>query len=310
MVSSAGKKELEEEVERLTAVIEQMGIPERDAFRAEVARLNAELPALRNEEQTLLASLTPMRAEAAQLAAERTGAEALRVEVASSPATRRACHPDRCSQHMSRSSRSSRPSTTSCAKGSSRPTRWPSCRRWAIYNYRHPLDDSPAYKAKLTGIQARIKDAVKAGSAVHGSTTWTVNGSSARGRQDGPGVLEAHARAYNNEADDAGALHEALHPGILPARLDKARETISKLGGTMNIRITDPYHRLRVEELELTADYLAKVAEEKERDREVRAQLREEEIATARVRARAGAPPQGAGPLRGHHCHPARTRRP
>ncbi len=47
----------------------------------------------------------------------------------------------------------------------------------------------------------------------------------------------------------------------------------------MNITITDPYHRLRIEELELTADYLAKVAEEKERAREEKARLREEEIA-------------------------------
>ena len=47
----------------------------------------------------------------------------------------------------------------------------------------------------------------------------------------------------------------------------------------MNIQITDSYHRLRVQELELTADYLAKTAEEKERAREERARLREEEIA-------------------------------
>jgi hypothetical protein len=47
----------------------------------------------------------------------------------------------------------------------------------------------------------------------------------------------------------------------------------------MNIQITDAYHSLWVQELELTADYLAKTAEEKERAREERARLREEEIA-------------------------------
>jgi seryl-tRNA synthetase len=44
----------------------------------------------------------------------------------------------------------------------------------------------------------------------------------------------------------------------------------------MDIRISDAYHRLRVKELELTADYVNKVAEEKERDREEKARLREE----------------------------------
>jgi hypothetical protein len=86
-------------------------------------------------------------------------------------------------------------------------------------------------------------------------------------------------RAYNNEADTA--VH-AMKPYTLESsiqRLQKARETISKLGATMNIQITDSYHQLRVEELELTADHLAKVAEEKERAREERARLREEEVA-------------------------------
>jgi hypothetical protein len=86
-------------------------------------------------------------------------------------------------------------------------------------------------------------------------------------------------RAYNNEADTA--VH-SMKPYTLESsveRLQKARETITRLGGTMNITITDSYHRLRVEELEMTADYLAKVAEEKERTREERARLREEEIA-------------------------------
>jgi hypothetical protein len=90
-------------------------------------------------------------------------------------------------------------------------------------------------------------------------------------------------RAYNNEAESA--VH-TMKPYTLEssiARLTRARETISKLGGTMNIRVTDSYHRLRVQELELTSDYLAKVAEQKERDREERERLREEEVARREI---------------------------
>lgn len=57
------------------------------------------------------------------------------------------------------------------------------------------------------------------------------------------------------------------------------RSSISKLGASMKIEITDKYHALRVKELQLTADYLAKVAEEKEREREERVRLKEEEAA-------------------------------
>src|SRR5262249_51673696 len=62
-------------------------------------------------------------------------------------------------------------------------------------------------------------------------------------------------------------------------RLQKTRGTIAKLGSSMKIQVTDKYHALRVKELELTADYLTKVAEEKAREREERAKLKEEEAA-------------------------------
>jgi hypothetical protein len=148
-----------------------------------------------------------------------------------------------------------------------------------VYQYRHPLDDALAYKARLTGMQAKIKDAVKAGNAVRGATNWTVNGSAREGTKMVREFSKLMLRAYNNEADNAVRSMKPYTLESSVARLDKARQTITRLGGTMNIAITDPYHRLRVEELELTADYLAKIAEEKDRAREEKARLREEEIA-------------------------------
>ena len=148
-----------------------------------------------------------------------------------------------------------------------------------IYQYRHPLDDAVAYKAKLTGVQARIKDAVRAGNAVRGATNWTVNGSTREGAKMVREFSKLMLRAYNNEADNAVRSMKPYTLDSSIARLVKARETITRLGGTMNIMVTDSYHRLRVEELELTADYLAKVAEQKDREREERARLREEQIA-------------------------------
>jgi soluble cytochrome b562 len=62
-------------------------------------------------------------------------------------------------------------------------------------------------------------------------------------------------------------------------RLTKTREVISRLGKTMNINISPGYHRLRLEELELTADHLAMVEEEKERIRAERERQRDEQQA-------------------------------
>jgi hypothetical protein len=146
-----------------------------------------------------------------------------------------------------------------------------------IYDYRHPLSDAVAYQEKLARVRAEIKSMTKRdGGAVLATTNWSVNGSAAQGRTMVRDFSKLMLRAYNAEADN-------LVRGMKPYKLDSAIErlqkvavTIVKLGKTMDIRISQPYHGLRVHELELTADYLAKVAEQKEAEREERERLREE----------------------------------
>jgi len=86
-------------------------------------------------------------------------------------------------------------------------------------------------------------------------------------------------RAFNAEAD---SLVRGLKPYKLQSsveRLTKSAATIARLGKTMGIAISDAYLRLRLTELELTADYLQKLAEEKEAERLERERLREEQRA-------------------------------
>jgi hypothetical protein len=148
-----------------------------------------------------------------------------------------------------------------------------------IYRYRHPLDSAVGYKARLSEVQESIKAMARGGKAVVGATNWSVNGSTREGTAMVRDFSKLMLRAYNNEADNAV---RSMRPYALDAaakRLEKARTTISRLGKTMNIHITPDYHRLRLYELELAADYLAKAAEEKELERENRQRLREEELA-------------------------------
>jgi hypothetical protein len=149
-----------------------------------------------------------------------------------------------------------------------------------VYQYRHPLSEAMAYQAELARLQDQIKAMTKKdGGAVTASTNWQVNGSAAQGRTMVRDFSKLLLRAYNAEADN---LVRGLKPYKLDAaveRLTKVATTIMRLGKTMNIRISDSYHRLRIRELELTSDYLAKVAEEKEREREEKGRLREERAA-------------------------------
>ncbi|WP_433789300.1 DUF4041 domain-containing protein [Actinoplanes sp. CA-252034] len=146
-----------------------------------------------------------------------------------------------------------------------------------VYQYRHPLSDAVAYQTALAELQGRIKAMARAdGGAVQAAKGWTVNGSEAQGRAMIRDFSKLMLRAYNAEADN---LVRGLKPYKLESameRLGKVATTIARLGKTMDIRINEAYHRVRLQELQLTADYVQKVAEEKEREREEKARLREE----------------------------------
>ncbi|WP_406343803.1 DUF4041 domain-containing protein [Streptomyces sp. NBC_00648] len=145
-----------------------------------------------------------------------------------------------------------------------------------IYAYRHALHDAIAYRSRLDTLQTEIKALARAGRAVKAATDWTVNGSKREGQKMVRDFSKLMLRAYNAEADYAVRSMRPHRLDSLVDRLFKSRETIARLGATMHIRITDEYHNARVQELELTADFLQKKEEEKEAQREVRAREREE----------------------------------
>ncbi|WP_307937213.1 DUF4041 domain-containing protein [Salinispora arenicola] len=119
------------------------------------------------------------------------------------------------------------------------------------YQYRHPLSDAVAYQSQLSRLQDQIKAMTrKDGGAVKAAIGWTVNGSAAEGRAMVRDFSKLMLRAYNAEADN---LVRGLKPYKLDSaadRLGKVAATIAKLGKTMDIRIAEEYHRLRVKELE------------------------------------------------------------
>lgn len=148
-----------------------------------------------------------------------------------------------------------------------------------IYAYRHPLDDALAYRARLDAIRDRIKELTRSQQAVLAATGWTVNGSARQGTKMIRDYSKLMLRAYNAEAEYAVRSMRPHRLTSLVERLYKSRETIAKLGATMDIRISDAYHDVRVEELRLTADFMQRKEEEKQAQREARAREREEAAA-------------------------------
>lgn len=158
-----------------------------------------------------------------------------------------------------------------------------------IYRYHHPLENTVVYRQRLDAISVRIAEAIKADAAIEKSNMFTFDGSLAKGRSMTNDLAKLMLRAYNAEAEN---VVRTLRPGnVVTAikRLDAARTAIAKLGKMMEMRISDPFHALRIEEIELTADFLIKKEEEREAARAERERLREErkveqELAAARER--------------------------
>ncbi|MCU1525749.1 MAG: putative helicase [Microbacteriaceae bacterium] len=83
--------------------------------------------------------------------------------------------------------------------------------------------------------------------------------------------------AGNSEADNSIGSLKLGNVVTAKKRLDVTRDAIAKLGGLMEMRISDEFNNLRIEEIELTADWLMKKQEEREEQREQRAALWEEQ---------------------------------
>lgn len=247
-----GKKALQEENDELRAALAAVGFQERDALKAEIAALSAEMEALR-------ASSTAER--------EKIQADTMRERDDARAAAAKE------KDELSRELRELKSQVVDVSDEAM-------LQEVGIYRYHHPLDTSMAYKSRMDTLKVRIKDMAKAdGRAVTCATDWTVAGSRAKGQKMVRDFSKLMLRSYNTEAD---ILVRAMKPHQLDKsveRLTKARAAISRLGKSMGIEITDEFHRLRVEELQLMADYLAKVAEEKENERAERERIREEEKA-------------------------------
>jgi hypothetical protein len=125
-------------------------------------------------------------------------------------------------------------------------------------------------------LSGRIAETVKANQAIVASNMFTYDNSLAKGRKMVADLSKLMLRAYNAEADNSIRSLRLGNVVTAKKRLDASRESIAKLGSMMEMRISDEFHALRVEEIELTSDWLMMKQQEKEDAREERERLREE----------------------------------
>lgn len=146
-----------------------------------------------------------------------------------------------------------------------------------VYEYRHPADDSETYKQQIDHAKSQYKALAKNGEAVRtGVTGWEVNGSAKEGEKMVRDLSKLLLRAYNNEADMLVKGMRAHRLDAALKRLETSKRTIERLGKIVQLSISQPYHQLRIRELQLSADYQVMREAEKEAERAEKARLREE----------------------------------
>lgn len=145
-----------------------------------------------------------------------------------------------------------------------------------FYSFSHRLDTAAAYKAKLAQVQEEVKLAIRSGEAIESAEGFIFNNSLAKGKKMIADLSKLMLRAYNAEAENCVRTVRANSLNAAVKRLERAATSIEKQGSMMQMKISDAYHELRLDELRLTVDFLMKLEEEKEAAREERARLREE----------------------------------
>ncbi len=147
---------------------------------------------------------------------------------------------------------------------------------FGFYTPHYSYTVSEEYKEKLKSVREKQKQMVKNKTAIEAAQTWTVNNSKAQGKKMVADMQKLFLRAFNAECDDAIEHVKFNNIDSCEKKITASCDAISKLGSIMNIRITNGYLKLKLDELHLMHEYNVKKQEEKEEQKEARARLREE----------------------------------
>lgn len=152
-----------------------------------------------------------------------------------------------------------------------------------LYRPRYEFETSDLYKEKLTDIRERQTQMVKDETAGICTTSWTVEGSEAKGRRMIQQTLKLALRAFNGECDAAIAKVTYKNVAATEARIRRSFDRANQIIKAQSCYISEEYLNLKLEELALAFEYQERLQLEKEEQRQIREQMREEEKARKEI---------------------------
>jgi hypothetical protein len=152
-------------------------------------------------------------------------------------------------------------------------------RHLGFYEPRYNYTSSVAYQNALDANLAKQKEMVKSKSAATCSMQWALGGSVAEGKKHTDKLLSLMLRAFNGECDSAISRLRATNYQAIEDRISRAFTAINKLGAVQACELSPQYLELKIDELRLSHEHAMKVQAEREQQRELKEQMRQEAIA-------------------------------
>ena len=156
---------------------------------------------------------------------------------------------------------------------------------YGLYKPHFDFDTSEEYQKRILTNHQRQKQLLKDKTASACSKEWIVEGDKKKGAEMIARNTKLALRAFNSECD--GAILKAKWNNVskMEDRIEKAYEEINKLVAPLNIKITNKYFSLKLEELHLVYERQEKLYQEREEQKLLREQIKEEEKAMKEFKA-------------------------
>lgn len=142
---------------------------------------------------------------------------------------------------------------------------------------------SQRYKKAIEENAAKQKAMLLSKMAARCSREWTIDGSVELGRKQTDKYLSLILRAFNGECDSAIAKLKPANYQTMENRIRKSFDAINKLSEMQYCTLSADYLNLRLEELLLEHEHLLKLQAEREQQRAIKEEMRQQAIAEREI---------------------------
>ena len=149
---------------------------------------------------------------------------------------------------------------------------------FGLYNPKYDFENSDEYMEKLKEIREMQKLLIRNKTGVKYSDSWTVDGSIQKGRTMTNQNIKTALKLFNSECDIAMSKVSFKNIDSIEKRIRKAFTDTNKLNTSNKVSIKENYLNLKIDELYLYYEYLQMKEEEKEEQRALREQMKEEAL--------------------------------